>query len=328
MRSDLDAQATLLDAKLLQLFDLLYRTRSVSRAAEILGQAQPTASIWLGRLRKELGDPLFVRTANGLQPTPRADALIGDARSAIAMLQRLTERDEEFVPTAARRRFRILMTDASHITLLPQILSRLRGAGSALRVDALQIDASAGRKLTEGEADLAIGLIPDLESGFYQQRLYSQDWICLANGRHPRIGDRLSREDYEREGHVEIASGTGHMLLNDALATAKIKRQVILELPGFLGLAGILASTDLIATLPRHSGETLARANRLRVVACPFPIATFEVKQHWHERYHNEPGHRWLRGVVAALFQRPKTTRQAQGSDRASAPRATARVAS
>ncbi len=104
-RSDLDAQATLLDARLPHLYDLLTRPRSVRRAAEILGQAQPTASIRLGRLRKELGDPLFVRTAKGLQPTPRADALIGAARSAIGMLQRLTQRDEEFVPGAARAAF-------------------------------------------------------------------------------------------------------------------------------------------------------------------------------------------------------------------------------
>ncbi len=204
------------------------------------------------------------------------------------------------------------MTDASHITLPPQILSRLRGAGSAIRVEALQIDAGAGRKLTAGEADLAIGLVPDLESGFYQQRLYAQDWICPANGRHPRIGDRLARKEYEREGHVEIALGTGYELLNDALAAAEIKRRVVLELPGFLGLAGILASIDLIATLPRHIGETLARADKLRAVACPFPIATFEVKQHWRERCHDEPGRRRLRGVVAALFQRRKTTPRGQ----------------
>jgi len=161
--------------------------------------------------------------------------------------------------------------------------------------------------LREGEADLAIGLVSDLGSGFYQQRLYRQDFVCLAHKRHPRLRESLTRADYEREGHVEVASGTGYRLLNQALAAAELRRDVILELPGFLGLASILAATDLIATLPRHIGETLAESAELRVHPCPFPIPTFEVRQHWHERYNAEPGNRWLRGVIAQLFQKGET---------------------
>jgi DNA-binding transcriptional LysR family regulator len=86
----------------------------------------------------------------------------------------------------------------------------------------------------------------------------------------------------------------------------------VLELPGFLGLAAILSTTDLIATLPRHIGETLATMGGLRVHACPVPVPPFTVKQHWHARYHHEPGNRWLRGVVATLFlnQGPRVARR------------------
>jgi len=84
----------------------------------------------------------------------------------------------------------------------------------------------------------------------------------------------------------------------------KINRRVLPELPGFLGLAVIILTTDLIATLPRHTGETLARANGLRVLACPMPIPSFTVKQHWHECYHHDPANQWLRNTCANLFQR------------------------
>jgi len=304
MVSNLGAPAALLDGKLLLLFDWLYRTRSVSRSAEAMGQAQPTASIWLARLRKELGDPLFVRTGSGLEPTPRADALIGPARSAIAMLQRLGEPDEAFVPQNSERCFRICMTDASHITLLPLLLRKLRIVGPGIRIEVPRIDSGTAKRLSEAEADIAIGLVPDLEAGFYQQTLYTQDWICLANARHPRLDAALTRSAYEAEGHVVIAYGTGHRLLDEAVRAADIRRRVMLELPGFLGLAGVVAATDLLATLPRQIGETLARANKLKVLSCPFAIPSFTVKLHWHERYHNEPGHRWLRGLCTQLFQR------------------------
>ena len=67
---------SLLDVKLLRLLDQLYLTRSVTRSAEALGQSQPTVSIWLARLRRQFNDPLFVRTAEGMLPTPRTDALL------------------------------------------------------------------------------------------------------------------------------------------------------------------------------------------------------------------------------------------------------------
>lgn len=293
----------LLDERLLRLFDALYTTRSVSRAAERLGQAQPTVSIWLSRLRQELQDPLFVRTPTGMEPTPRADALIDTARSAIDVLQRLTSGDEVYDPSTDERCFRICMTDASHVTLLPRLLSELRSQAPQARVEALHIDPATGARLQSGEADLALGLIPALEAGFYQQTLYNQDWVCLAGALHPRLRRRLSRADYEREGHAAIVSGTGSGILAGALAREAVERRVVLELPGFLGLGAILSSTDLIATLPRHTGEMLAAANGLTVYSCPIPIPSFTVKQHWHARYHHEPASRWLRALCAALFQ-------------------------
>ncbi|MGI4792745.1 MAG: LysR family transcriptional regulator [Janthinobacterium lividum] len=293
----------LLDERLLRLFDALYATRSVSRAAERLGQAQPTVSIWLGRLRQELQDPLFVRTPTGMEPTPRADALIETARSAIHVLQRLTSGEDVYDPSSDERCFRICMTDASHVTLLPRLLSELRSRAPHARVEALQIDPATGARLQSGEADLALGLIPALEAGFYQQTLYSQDWVCLASASHPRLRRRLSRAEYEREGHAGIVSGTGSTILAAALARAGVEQRVVLELPGFLGLGAILSSTDLIATLPRHTGETLAAANGLTVYRCSIAIPSFTVKQHWHARYHQDPASRWLRSLCATLFQ-------------------------
>ena len=107
----------LLDIKHLSLLDQLYSTRSVTRAAEALGQSQPTVSIWLAKLRSQLGDPLFVRTADGMLPTPRAESLMPTVREVLGGLRRLTEASEAFNPATALRRFAICMTDASHVTI-------------------------------------------------------------------------------------------------------------------------------------------------------------------------------------------------------------------
>ena len=299
----------LFDAKLLRLFDLLHHTGSVTRASEELGLSQPTVSIWLSKLRAQFNDPLFVRTAEGMQPTPRADALIGTVRSALESFRLLSTSEPIFNPTTASRSFRICMTDASHITLLPQLLSRVRVLAPNVRLDAARIDDNMPLALQTGDADIAIGLIPQLEAGFYQQTLFTQDWVCLANSAHPRIGKTFHLKQYKEEAHILIAAGTGAMLLSEALKRQRINRRVLLELPGFLGLPAILATTDLIVTLPRQIGESLARLGKLKVLDCPVSIPSFTVKQHWHARYHNDPANRWLRSVCADLFlnSKPRT---------------------
>lgn len=292
----------LLDPRHLAFLDRLHRSRSVTRAAEQLGLSQPTVSIWLAQLRDTLGDPLFVRTTEGMQPTPRAEAMMDTVRSVLEGLRRLSEPAATFEPARSEREFRIFMTDASHITLLPRLFTHVHALAPGVRLEAAPIRPGLLQAMENGEADLALGLLPDLETGFYQQALFEQDWVCLANARHPRIQGRLSRAAYAREAHAGVVGGTGQMLLEEALKRAQVQRQVWLKVPGFLGLSTILATTDLIGTLPRQIGETLAHSSGLQVLPCPIAIPGFTVKQHWHARFHHDPANQWLRGVCADLF--------------------------
>ena len=157
--------------------------------------------------------------------------------------------------------------------------------------------------------------------GFYQQTLYLQDWICLVNARHPRVaGDtpaNWSLAVYQAEAHFGISSGSRYQLLGSADALQHLTHRIRLELPGFLGLSAILSTSDLIATLPRHIGETLARSNRLnglRVLPCPFKIPGFIVKQYWHARYHHDADSRWLRGICAELFMKSASRADVAGA--------------
>ena len=270
-----------LDIRWLRLFEQVLATRSVTRSAELLGQSQPTVSIWLGKLRERLGDPLFVRTTDGMLPTPRAQALAAPVRDALRALGEIAAPQAPFDPATSTRPWRICMTDASHATVLPRLLAHLRARAPRATVTAIRIDD---------------------DTGFYQQALFTQDWICLAAPSNTRIGATLTLRGYREAAHVVTHAGTGAADLEAALARARIERRAMLSLPGFLGLAAIVSTSDLVATLPRQIGETLARNAGLRVLACPFPVPPFTVKQHWHERFHQDPANRWLREQVAALL--------------------------
>lgn len=292
----------LLDIRLLRLFDAIHATGSITRAADALDLSQPTVSIGLGRLRRHFGDPLFVRTPDGMLATPLADSLIGAIRDALQALRQVSEWRSTFDPCSSSRGFVIAMTDASHITLLPELLSAAFEIAPGIQLEVTRIDDRLPASLQSGDVDLALGLVPSLESGFYQQKLFEQDWICLARQGHPQLTRGLSLRTYQAAAHIGIVYGTGQLLLEKALEVHGIDRRIVLRLPGFLGLSSILAGSDLIATLPRHIGSTLAKLGGLAIHECPFAIDGFFVKQHWHARYHKDPANQWLRTLCARVF--------------------------
>src|SRR6266567_6813044 len=108
-----------IDLRLLRIFDAMHANRHVTRAAGELGLSQPTISIGLGKLGQQFVDPLFVRTAEGMLPTSRADALIGPIRDVLHSLRNICELEATFEPAPAMRKFRICMTDTSRTTPLP-----------------------------------------------------------------------------------------------------------------------------------------------------------------------------------------------------------------
>lgn len=296
-----------IDLKLLAIFEEIYRTRSVSQAAENLRVSQPTVSISLGKLRRFFNDPLFVRTSGGMEPTPHASELLKPVADALAQLRYAVRHRIVFDPLKSERCFRVCLTDISQIVLLPKLLNHLREAAPSIRIDVINIAANTPALLETGEADLAIGFMPQLEAGFYQQRLFRQRFVCLVRKDHPRIRDKLTLKQFVEESHVQIAtSGTGHWIIDKVLEEQQVKRKIALRLPNFLGIASIVANTNLLVVVPARLADLLVELDHVKALKSPIDFPGYEVKQHWHERYHHDPRNQWLRGVVAELFLSPE----------------------
>lgn len=292
-----------IDTRLLQIFDEIYKTRSVSRAADQLGLGQPVVSIALGKLRQHFGDPLFVRTSSGMDPTPLGEELVRPIRNAIDALQAALGHRIAFDAATAERTFRIAMTDISQLVLLPGLWARLHQAAPGVRVDVAHLSPDTPRMLEKGEVDLALGFMPQLEAGFYQQTLFAQRFVCLASTEHPRIQGSLSAAQFESEEHAAVISaGTGHGVLERELARQNIVRRVVLQVPNFLGVAFVAEHTELVVTIPARLGEMLRTHGRFRIYPVPFSISGYAVKQFWHERFHHDPGNRWLRKLIRELL--------------------------
>jgi DNA-binding transcriptional LysR family regulator len=292
-----------LDLKLLKVFDEVYKTRSVSRAAENVGVTQPSISIALAKLRKHFQDPLFVRTSDGMQPTPYAADLIRPVRDGLGLLDGAMRHRATFDPAQSDRAFCLCLTDISQAVMLPTMLNHLKRIAPAIQLEIVPISSETPRMLESGDADLAVGFMPQLEAGFYQQKLFQQRFVCVVREDHPRIKSRLSLKQFVDEDHIVVTtSATGHWILDKTLEAKGVVRRVAVRLPDFLGLASIVAGTELLACVPERLGEVMRQAAKVKLLAPPVELPSYLVKQHWHERYHHDPANRWLRGVVAELF--------------------------
>lgn len=292
-----------LDLEWIKVFDEVFKTASVSKAADRLGIPQAAASAALIKLRVHFNDKLFSRTARGMLPTPYAQAIQPSLRAVLGHLEQAHTSRGGFEPAEAQRTFRIGMTDISEIVLLPTLLNHLRQVAPGIQVDIEKISPESARRLQDGDVDLAVGFMPHLDAGFYQQVLFAQHFVCLIATDHPRIATRLSKAAYSREGHVLVgSSGTGHAIVDKVLERAGVPRQVVLRVPSFLGVARIVAETELIATVPQRFGEVMAIREKIRLLPVPHVLPEYDVKQHWHERFHSDPGNVWLRRTMSELL--------------------------
>jgi len=298
------------DLNLLRVLTAITETGSVSRAAEKLGMSQPGLSSALTRLRERLQDPLFVRTAHGMLPTPRAQQLHAVAAEALARIDPHLSGPSRFDPGSARDEFCIAMGDAGEPRILPPLLDHLQQHAPGVRVRTMSpFPDELGQMLESGQADLAIGYYPELDGhSFLRQRLYSQGFRCMARADHSLIGKALTMQIFQDCGHVTVTSPQrSQQSLERHLRQHRIERRVVLKVPHFMSLPMIVRHTDLLAVVPFpfFVGHTRASDHALRLLELPFPAPSFSVCQYWHRRYGSNPRHHWLRQTIGALFQTP-----------------------
>jgi len=291
------------DLNLLVIFLQLYKEKRVSVVADNLGLTQPAVSNALSRLRKMLGDQLFLRSARGMEPTPYAVQLAEPIEQALGAIRDTLDRQLEFDPTASTRKFTVAMTDLGEIHFLPRLMKRLGEVAPGVTISTVRNTAvNLADELESGRVDLALGLLPQLKTGFFQRLLFRQRYVCLFREGHVLDKETISLRDFEEAQHiVVVAGGTGHAIVDETIARRGVRRNVRLSVPHFVALGHILSNTDLVATAPeRYVREGMAPF-KLKYLPHPVPFPEFDVNLFWHAKFHKEPGNQWLRNVIAEL---------------------------
>ena len=303
-----------LDLNLLLVFDAVMRTRSVTQAGEKLGLSQSATSTSLQRLRDALGDPLFVRTPRGMEPSALAMELELPIRSTLDQLRATLQRTQSFEPATARRTLRVLMSDIAQLVHMPALVARLRRDAPGVHLENVALPLREAKEaMVNGELDLAMGFLPDLGADFHRQSLFSESWACVVSQSHPAIGDTLSAAQYLEAAHISYHPAVAiHSILDQLLETQfssrGIKRNIGLSVPYWSGLASTVAGCDLILTAPVGLAMAMRQLAEVRILPLPFELPKFDLCIQWHTRMHRDPANQWFRDLCAQSYRAKEVT--------------------
>jgi DNA-binding transcriptional LysR family regulator len=293
-----------LDFTEIRLLAELSRLRNISAASRKIGLSQSAASHALAKLRRQLSDPLFMRTGKGFQPTPYGERLGMAACEALDVLIAGLASNRPFDPRATTRNFTLYANDVGQLVLLPRLLAffKKEAPGATVRACPIPVE-NPGGALSTGEIDVAVGFFDNLTTGFRQSLLFREHYVCVVRSNHPKFRSGMTLEAFKSSEHaIADVAGMAHAVIDRFLAKQRVQRNIVLRVPGFHVLPMIIASSDLLAVIPGRLAEAFVSHVPMKVLPLPISIPPFDIRIYWHERYEQDPALRWFRRAFIELF--------------------------
>lgn len=287
-----------IDLNLLVPLDLLLEHRSVTAAARVANMSQPAMSRALGRLRALLRDPLLARGKDGFVLTPRGEALRPAVRQMLADVRRLIAADA-FDPAQWAGEIVVAASDQQTLQLLPGLMAHLSRAAPRLDVQVVPIGPETRGDLLAGRIDLAFGLAEERQpAGVNYHPLYDDHFVTLLRQDHPAASD-WSLATFLALDHVLVTVlRDGRGALDEALARSGRTRRVALRLPHFYAAMTVVATSDMVVTLPNSLARAHAAGLGLTILPTPVERAPFRIGMIWPAARDADPASRWLRATV------------------------------
>ena len=291
-----------IDLNLLVVLRALVEEGSVSRAGQRIGLSQSATSHALARLRLLVKDKLLVRSATGMEPTPRALRLAVQVRAILEDIE-ATLAPDTFDPRTETRTFDVMVETYETIVIVAGIVDRVSRA--APNID-LSIRSASSAAITDeidkGTADIAIGSFADIGDRFMNCRLLSDRYVCVMRAGHPLAAAPMTLAAFLAAPHLVVSmSGGSGDLVDATLAAAGHRRRVALRLPNGLAAAVALSRSDLIAVVSAGAAGMFARAAPLAIVEPPLALPAMNFRLIWHRRLNDNAAHTWLRHTLASL---------------------------
>ena len=289
------------DLNLFIAFDVIYTEKNLTKAGQVLGITQPAVSNALSRLRELFGDDLFIRTSKGMIPTPVANQIIKDVRSALSLIQNTISETEKFDPSIAEMTFKISIGDSSEYRLLPLLVKELAEIAPKIKVETyLTPRKDAPRELASGTIDFSIDPPVHSDPHLRHEKIYEEDYVMIVRKDHPILNlKEITIEDYLKLSHIHISNrktGLGHVDM--ALYRLGLSRDISLRAQHFLVAPYIVEQSDLAITTTK--GFAVDRDLAWREL--PFEIEPLILHLYWHEAKDSDPSTKWMKDLMLKTY--------------------------
>lgn len=270
-----------LDLNLTRAFLAIYDAGSVTRAAEALALTQPTVSHALGRLRRQLEDPLFIRGPGGLEPTRRSTELARVFRRSVMDIDDIAAAGRSFDPATTSRVFRLCLTDIGEVSFLPAIMTGLLREAPHAGIEVTPMDVGRVPSwLAHGQVD---GAIASIDLGVSEHRIVvpHDRYVCVLPAAVAEEGERMPREQFETFTHVAIDAATGHEKVEQLLSEHGIRRRIGLRVHHFSVLPAVILDCSMAAVVPLQMAQRFLDYGPIVIRELPVPGPDFEVRLYW-----------------------------------------------
>ena len=292
-----------IDLNLLVILDALIAERSVSRAAHRLGLTQSAVSHALRRLRALFGDELLMRSAGGMDLTARAIQLAEELRVVLGQIQSMVNQRGDFDPATSNRIFRLRVSDYVSSFLLGRLCRVMRTEAPGARLDVGHFSENSEDMIGD-EIHVRLGSDFRTPAKYSRLRVFEDEFVVVMSKRHPLARQEVTLERYVSLVHLKVAaSSIGSNLIDDALARLGLKRDIAMRVPSWLDVYPVVATTDLVAVLPRRWTQTRAFATACVIKPLPLDDVELAIDAVWHPRHDDDRGHAWIRSTIRKTMQ-------------------------
>jgi DNA-binding transcriptional LysR family regulator len=289
------------DLNLLVVFETIMQERNLTRAGRRLGLTQPAVSHALSRLRQLLKDELFIRTPEGMKPTPRAVQMGAPVREALRVLQ-LTLEPDQFDPLQSSRTFTLSVNNYAARAVVPLLAGKLKELAPNVGLDARPTGTvDVLEQLDSGVVHLALTSLVASGERFKCAAVMQDEFAVLLSGDHPAAtADSLGLEQFASIPHLVItSSGDDTQFIDEALEERGLARRIAARVP-FLSIVLMLLRSDCLAVVPLRVAVGLAEICPLVLKPLPFPSPLIGLWMIWHKRLDSHAAQRWLREAIRA----------------------------
>ena len=286
------------DLNLLVIFDAIYEARNLTRASEVLHITQPAVSNALNRLRATFSDPLFVRSPQGMTPTPFSRSIAVRVRESLELMESCVAQDVEFDPSTSDKTLLCSFSDLAEAFLLPALVSKVQEAAPMMSIRSYYVAREElPNELAAGTLDIGVDVAFVNDRSLHHVPLLTEEYVCAVRKDHPFIKRKPTLKQYLSAGHVHVSSrrkGVG--TVDQSLKTLGHRRNIVTRVRDYAAMPYIIASTDLSCTMPRR----LAEHSGLRAYQLPFETPAVSIHLFWHKSADADPANRWLRSLLTS----------------------------